>query len=142
MIASITVPALSNRLRMLRTLVKEACTILKCSETCTEDLVLAVDEACQNVIRHAYGQKGQSDSGQKPAGEMVLTIVHRTGSIVFQLRDFGPTVDPETIKPRDLDDLRPGGLGCHFIHTIMEDVAFLDIGEEKGNILQMIKTIE
>ena len=40
------------------------------------------------------------------------------------VRDFGPQVDPASIHSRDLDDVRPGGLGVHIIRSIMRDVDY------------------
>jgi sigma-B regulation protein RsbU (phosphoserine phosphatase) len=45
------------------------------------------------------------------------------------------------IHPRPLDELRPGGLGTHFIRTVMDEVAFLPPPAGAGNLLQMTKRI-
>jgi sigma-B regulation protein RsbU (phosphoserine phosphatase) len=57
------------------------------------------------------------------------------------LRDFAHTVDPNLIKPRDLDDLRPGGLGTHFMQEVMDEVTFMPPPQEGGNLLKMKKRI-
>jgi len=84
-------------------------------------IALAVDEALANVIKHGYqGQAGQ---------EIVVTMEHTEsegqGCLKFVVRDFGRQVDPEMIKGRDLDDVRPGGLGVHIIKTVMDRVEYL-----------------
>lgn len=76
------------------------------------EIQLAVDEALQNIIRHAFadGQDGQITVSGYIAGELLnISIV-----------DTAPLIDLEKVKPRALDDLREGGLGTHFIMTLAE----------------------
>ena len=120
-------------LREARAAVEKVCRNVGCSEPCTRDVVLAVDEACQNVIRHAY----QGD----PEGEIVLELLHDGEDLVVYLRDFAPRVDPEAIRPRDLDDVRPGGLGTHFIREVTDSHEFLTPEDGEGNLLRMRKRI-
>ncbi|HLN25215.1 MAG TPA: ATP-binding protein, partial [Patescibacteria group bacterium] len=61
--------------------------------------------------------------------------------LVVQLIDFAPPVDVDKIKPRPLDEVRPGGLGTHFILSAMDEVAFVPPPEGAGNMLKMIKAI-
>ena len=119
---------------MARACVREACIKVGCDDALTNDVVLALDEACQNVIRHAYG--GPSDE------EIELNVRQRPGRLVFRLRDFAPTVAPDKIKPRDLDDVRPGGLGTHLIQEVMDDVQYLRPSHGEGNLLKLVKNIE
>ncbi len=81
----------------------------------TELLVLALDEACTNVIRHAY--KGEA----KP---MRLEMTRLSGKIRFVLRDYGRSCDPRHIKSRELEDVRPGGVGVHIIKQVFDHVAY------------------
>ncbi|MGE4280427.1 MAG: SpoIIE family protein phosphatase [Magnetospirillum sp.] len=96
------------------------------------DIVLAVDEACQNVIRHAYG------GGE---GEMIVQVRGDHDHVDVRLIDFAPTIDPALVCPRDLNDVRPGGLGTHFIREVMDDVEFLAPPPGTGNLLRMGKRI-
>jgi sigma-B regulation protein RsbU (phosphoserine phosphatase) len=122
------IPARSDQLGKMRAAVRECVEASGCSENPTADIVLAVDEACQNVIRHAY--KGD------PEGVIEL-IIRREG--VF---DSAPEIDPSKVKPRDLDDIRPGGLGTHFIQKVMDRADFLPRPRGNGNLLRMVKRIE
>ncbi len=97
-------------------------------------LVLAVNEACMNVIQHGY--KGD------PKGEMILEILNNNGELEFRLTDFAETVDPSKVKPRPLDEIRPGGLGTYFIQRIMDEVTFAVPESGKGNLLIMKKRFE
>lgn len=96
-------------------------------------LVLAVNEACMNVIQHGY--RGD------PRGEIVLQIFNNDGELEFRLRDYAEAVDPDAVKPRPLDRLRPGGLGTHFIREIMDDFHFRRPADGRGNLLIMRKLL-
>ncbi len=104
-----------------------------CSEDCADGMVIAVNEACMNVIQHGYQQD--------PNGEIILAIWHDRDRMIFRLVDFASPVDVEAVRPRDLDDVRPGGLGTHFIREVMDDIAFLPPPDGAGNLFQMVKRI-
>jgi len=127
------VSAQPDRLKLVRRAVSEAAALCGCGETLARDLILGVDEACQNVIRHAYGDD--------PGGEMIVEIRRRGDELVILLRDFAPPIDVDKVRPRNLDDLRPGGLGTHLIRQVMDEVAFLPPPPGGGNLLRMVKRI-
>jgi len=129
-----TIPARSDQLGRMRAQVRACVEASGCSEAPTGDIVLAIDEACQNIIRHAY--KGDPD------GVIELEIRRSGGNLVFYLYDHGPEVDPRKVKPRDLDDIRPGGLGTHFIQEVMDRADFLPRPGGSGNLLKMVRRIE
>ena len=71
---------------------------------------LSVDEALQNIIRYAYNM----DKTKK----IILTLEKISDeSIKIMIRDYGLQAPIESIKSRDLDDVKPGGLGVHFIKS-------------------------
>jgi len=85
------------------------------------DIVLAIDEALTNVIRHGYGGK----SGQRIIVDMkAIDDPRRGAAIEIWIRDFGIQVPLDSIAGRDLADLRPGGLGVHIIHSVMEGARY------------------
>jgi len=129
----LTFPSQPDRLKLVRGAVYDTAMLSGCSEDVARDIVIAIDEACQNVIRHAY--KGAPD------GEIVLDILRNGDEIELHLIDQAATVDPAKIMPRDLDDLRPGGLGTHFIREVMDEVEFLVPPQGTGNLLRMVKKI-
>jgi len=131
---TLTVPSQPDRLKLVRAAVAETAKFCGCAEDVARDIVIAVDEACQNIIRHAY--RGSPD------GEIALEIHRRGDEMIFLLRDFAETIDTALVKPRDLNDVRPGGLGTHFIRSVMDDVTFLQPPEGGGNLLRLIKRLE
>lgn len=98
------------------------------SETDVADIVLAIDEALTNVIRHAYGGK---------QGERIIVSVREIepAGIAVLIRDFGKQVPLEQIEGRDLDDLRPGGLGVHIIRSVMDCAEYT---HAKGGGMQLL----
>lgn len=94
---------------------------------------LAVDEACTNVIEHAYGGQG---------GPIELGCCAVDAGLQVQIRDRGRPFDPHAVGQPDLDaplkDRPIGGLGLHFMRQLMDRVEFA-FGEAEGNVLTMIK---
>jgi anti-sigma regulatory factor (Ser/Thr protein kinase) len=91
------------------------------SDAQTADIVLAVDEALSNIIRHGYdGEPGHKiDFAARALKDAV-----RGEGIEIRLRDYGRQVPLETICGRDLNDIRPGGLGVHIIRSVMASVEY------------------
>ena len=83
----------------------------------TDDLVLALAEAAQNIVKHGYNNQPTED-------EMKIIIKFDNNVLSMELMDKGKPVVPSNIKPRDLDDIKSGGLGTFFIGQIMDEVVF------------------
>lgn len=96
-------------------------------------LVLALDEAASNVIRHAY--RGPCE------GQISLSVVRDGADLHFELRDDAPCVDPTRVRPRDLDECRPGGLGVNIIDALMDEWRFEPLAGGAGNRLVMRKRL-
>lgn len=122
-------------LRTLRTQVQAWLTEHDWPERAIGELVLALDEAVTNVICHGY----DNCPGQRIliTGETTSEAQEGDG-VVFRVRDFGKQVDPKQICGRDLDDVRPGGLGVHIIKA-MSNVATYERAEGGGMLLTMQK---
>jgi anti-sigma regulatory factor (Ser/Thr protein kinase) len=132
-VLSVRVPARVGSLRLVRRLVSAAASACGCDSQCVRDTVLAVDEACQNVIRHAYGEDA--------SGDMLIEMRRDARRLQIDLVDFAPPVDTSRIHPRPLEELRPGGLGTHFINECMDACEFRTPPRGAGNRLWMAKTI-
>lgn len=120
-------------LRLVRAMLNEAGDAVGCSGECISQIVMAVDEACQNIIRHAY--RGDPD------GEIIVDIRRQDDTIAIHLLDYAEPVDVSKIKPRRLDDVKPGGLGTHFIQECMDECGFLTPPDGAGNCLRLAKKI-
>ncbi len=103
---------------------------------------LACDEACTNIIEHAYGGDGKgSITAIWEANPQSFTItLHDNG------RRFNPDAveDPAFVKPNtnpDPDELKVGGLGIHFMRNLMDEIHY-EFDKKQGNTLIMVKYIE
>ncbi len=101
----------------------------------------AVDEALTNIMRHAYG--GQPG---RPIEMICRHLPQRRAAagggdgLEIVLCDRGPAVDPAKLRGRRLDEIKPGGLGLHFIRQSMDTVEFT---RTRGvNRLRLIKYLQ
>ncbi len=132
LLAHLRVAATPASLRMIRRVVREAALLAGAPEPWADDLMLAVDEACQNVVRHAYAGL---------PGDLCITLSRTPDGdgVAVEILDFAPTVDPSRVRGRDLDDVRPGGLGVHLIEALCEEAGFAAAPEGAGNLFRMVK---
>ena len=121
--------SITNEVPELRRLRREIESTL--ADTSARDIImsvcLAVDEATQNIIRHAF----PADS----SGTIQVSGYLADGLLHISLLDDAPLIDLDKVRPRDLDDLREGGLGTHFIMEITEHAEWLhDNGRNRLNM--------
>lgn len=95
---------------------------------------MAVDEACTNIIRHAYGGE------DKGAIEMSCCI--DDDRLIVTLHDHGQQFNPDAVPPPQLggnvEEISVGGLGLYFMRKLMDEVRF-EFDPQEGNTLTMIK---
>ena len=125
-----------EELQAMRDLVEAAMHEFGISNTGTIfQVLLAVDEACTNVARYAYGGSPGTLELECSFDDPVLTIL---------LRDHGSPFDPRNAPDPDLsagvEDRNIGGLGVFLIREIMDNVKY-SFSDENGNELVMEKRI-
>jgi len=118
-----------------RAFVEQAARTAGLAEQDAARIVLAIGEAVSNVIRHCY--EGRSD------WDILLTVVIRPDRLELHLQDFGRRVRPEELHSEEPSstEVRPGGLGLHIIHEVMDEVD-LSFISGTGNRLTMVKFLE
>lgn len=98
---------------------------------------MAVDEACSNIIEHAYGGEGR--------GTIDCTCRVTDDGLTVILRDYGRRFDPESVPEPDihasLEERTGSGLGLYFMRQLMDDVNF-EFTPDAGNVLTMVKRRE
>lgn len=122
-------------LPVVRAAIEKACTLIGFDEDATGGIMLSVDEALTNVIRHAY-----DNQCEKPI-EIELVPFRQEGceGLRIRVRDYGRVVERSKIKSRDLTDVRPGGLGVHIMNECMDEVHYSP-AEGGGTLLTMTRT--
>ena len=95
---------------------------------------LAVDEACSNIIEHAYGGEDR--------GQIECTCDVTPRGLRIELRDQGESFQPENIPDPNihvpLDDRTSGGLGLFLIRKMMDEVSY-EPDREGENVLTLVK---
>ena len=100
-----------------------------------DELVLAIAEAAQNIVKHAY--KDVEETNDK----MQIKISFKDNQLEIGFFDKAKPVIPENIQHRKLDDIKPGGLGTFFIKQIMDEAIFKKNQKGWVNHLVLTKTI-
>lgn len=95
-----------------------------------EQIKLAVDEMCTNIIRHTYNGD--------PSQEMVLRFAFTGRELEINIDDFGPAVDPRIFQTRRPPGLQPGGLGLSLIRSMVDEIE-LATPTGKGNRYRLVK---
>jgi serine/threonine-protein kinase RsbW len=99
-------------------------------------IALAVDEACTNVIKHAY----KFDATKK----ITIIIGQSNGAFEVSIIDTGRTFNPNEVHPPDMKEYlthyRRGGLGIHLMKSLMDKVEY-HIDPGKKNEVRLVKFI-
>jgi anti-sigma regulatory factor (Ser/Thr protein kinase) len=126
---TLSIPSNPQYLCVLRAFFRSLFQALEFGETEVDGMVLAIHEACTNVIQHGY----RGDVGQR----IDLAVAITTAWVTVEIQDYGQKQDVTTIKPRALQDVRPGGLGTHFIQSLMDEVTYSS--SDTGTLVRMTK---
>jgi len=143
---TLAVPAQFKNLKKIRGFVKKFAREAGFNEAESYKIQLAVDEACSNIIEHAYAGEN--------IGDIECGCEYNDKELIIQLVDYGQSFNPERIATPDLDssleDRKIGGLGLYFIRQLMDEVTFTIIPKNEpstnpgyvnrpGNVLVMVK---
>ena len=110
----------SSSLKDVRVFCREVFDKLHIQEDLKDELVLAIAEAAQNIVKHAF------KNSASPTELMVVQISCENNKLQIAFYDRGTPVDPKKVKHREIDNVKPGGLGTFFIQEIMDAVEFKD----------------
>jgi serine/threonine-protein kinase RsbW len=133
--ARLRVPGQFDRLTEIAAFVTQAARTCGLNDNDVFHVEMAVDEACSNIIEHAYAAQ---------TGEIEIACrCPAAGQFEVVLRDSGQPFDPEEVPlpkvdgPVDMDNLNEGGLGLYFIRKLMDEVRF-ESAPGQGNTLTML----
>jgi serine/threonine-protein kinase RsbW len=119
-------------LALMRTFVRRFLEPYPFSEQERTLMVLGVDEACTNIIRHAYHLRDDQ--------LIALSLEGLRQCIRMRLRDYGKQTPPRAMTGRPHDLIKPGGLGLHLIRNAFDKVDY--ILRKRGTELVLTKNIE
>lgn len=132
----LTVPGQADQLETIRQFMARVTHQIGLDECESFRVQMAVDEACANVIEHAYGDT---------PGDIAICCQWTAEELTVQIQDHGRPFDPQSVpQPNlscDLESRTPGGLGLYFMYKMMDDVCF-EFGADGCNTLTMSKRIK
>ena len=108
----------SASLKDVRAFSRDVFEKFKIDEDLREELVLAIAEAAQNIVKHAYKDFPNTQD------KMVVRISCKDEVLEISFFDKGKPVEESKVKHRAIDDIKPGGLGTFFIQEIMDSIKF------------------
>ena len=122
-------PVSSKSLKQVREFSREVIGQSEILKDNMDELVLAISEAAQNIVKHAY------KDDQETTDKMQIKISFNSNKLEIGFFDKGKPIVEENIKHRSLDDIKPGGLGTYFIKQIMDEVVFKEATGWHNNLV-------
>ena len=120
-----------ENLKQIRSVMDKITSQTRLSEEDSGSIILAVDEACSNIIKHCC----KND----PTRNIDLTIKLEADYLIITIVDNGIKFNIQSIKARDISDIKPGGLGVHIIKKVMDTVKYSHTPEGFNRIIMTKK---
>jgi serine/threonine-protein kinase RsbW len=127
---SLTIASDLRLLPLVRSFVEGFCQVAGCDDKVTDAVVMATDEATNNIMRHAH--EGH------PESTINIKCFFHPDSIEVQLLDEGAPFDLAAVPHLDPSELRVGGRGVFLMRALMDELSCQPRGE-RGNTLRMVK---
>ncbi|NQU11060.1 ATP-binding protein [bacterium] len=141
---SIHAPGDGSYLSHIRRLVTDLARQVGFHEEEVAKIEMAVDEACSNVVEHAYAPNKQW-RWQHREPELRMAIRIQDGQLVIEINDHGQRFDFTNYRPANLEDnlrdMRPGGYGIVIMRKFMDEVQY-NSSDETGNTLRLVKYLK
>ncbi len=125
----------TQSLKAVRDFSREVFEKLNLNSDLKDELVLAIAEAAQNIVKHAY--KDYPDTQDR----MAVRISCTDKELEISFFDKGKPVEKSKVKHRAIDDVKPGGLGTFFIQEIMDSIKFKEGDKPWINNLVLTKKL-
>ena len=129
----LSVPARLDHLKKAGQVIEVCAKIAGFDERTNYACQLAIEEVCENIIKHGYGAED--------IGTIEIIAQAEPGKLSIEIIDFAPPFNPAEAAqdaPVSLDDPPIGGLGLRIIHKVMDKVAYQRRGDQ--NHLFLLKT--
>jgi len=127
----LSVKSTTDNLAHIRDFTKEAAKICGFSEDVTGKIVLAVDEACTNIIKHAYKYS--------PQGNIFISVKFADSKFEISITDEGTHFNPDAVPEPDIKEYykqkKVGGLGMYLIKRLMDEVKYSTLTGNKNQVV-------
>ena len=121
----------TDNLSLIRDFVSENAINAGIEQTTVDKIMLAVDEACTNIIKHAYKSS--------PEGEIILNIEFDEETFTITIIDYGQSFEPDSVPLPDLQkyyrEHKVGGLGMYLMKSLMDDVKYTSVPGKYNRVL-------
>jgi len=129
----ININANPANLKQIRAVMTKIASAAGLSKEDAGSVILAVDEACSNIIKHCC----END----PTRSIDVTITLDKDSLAITIIDNGSRFNIQAIVPRDIQEIKPGGLGVHIIREVMDIVEYSHTPEGLNQV-KLIKKLK
>ena len=127
----LVVRSTTDNLASIRTFVRQSASEAGINNETIGKIILAVDEACTNIIKHAY----------KYSSEGVITIKINSDNrkLAIKIIDDGGHFDPDLVPEPNLERLqherKGGGLGMFLMKKLMDEVKYTNLPKNRNQVL-------
>lgn len=127
----ITVSSSTDNLSVIRNFMENTAGETGFGKEDTGKIILAVDEACTNIIKHAYNYSED--------GEITISVKMQNSKFTISITDGGRSFNPELIPEPDIKEYhqqkRVGGLGMFLMKKLMDDVIYKTHPDKKNQVI-------
>jgi serine/threonine-protein kinase RsbW len=140
----IQAPSHGSYLGYIRGLVGDLARQIGFPEEEAAKIEMAVDEACSNVVKHAYSPKRER-SWEHRDPEIHMDVRAENNRLVIEINDHGQTFDFAAYRPTDVEDrleqMMPHGYGIFIMRKFMDEVQYSS-NDQSGNTLRLVKYLK
>jgi serine/threonine-protein kinase RsbW len=137
-------PGHGSYLAYIRTIVVDLARKVGFDESEVAKIEMAVDEACSNVVKHAYSPDKEW-CWQHRDPEIRLDVRRDGDHLVIEINDHGQRFDFANYRHADIEDrlreMKPGGYGLFIMRNFMDEVQY-NSNDQTGNTLRMVKYLK
>lgn len=127
----LVVKSKTENLSKIRSFIQGIASTVGFTQESIDNMMLAVDEACTNIIKHAYKSY--------PDGEIIIKVKYESEKLIITIVDYGRTFMPELVPEPDIQEYyrqhKVGGLGMFLMKTLMDDVKYTSVPGKYNQVL-------
>jgi serine/threonine-protein kinase RsbW len=133
----LVVKSSTDNLSIIREFTTSSAAECGCGEELTGKIILAVDEACTNIIKHAYKYSSNGDIG--------INIRFTNSTLYITITDSGEHFNPDAVPAPNLMEYqkqkKSGGLGIFLMKKLMDEVNYKILKDNKNQV-ELVKHLK